>query len=527
MTTTAIRVPQAPARLARAVVALFIGAQVVGCAAPGPAAGAAEHSGSASATAGAPSALAPALRCMDGLLLDHGVRDVSVVLTPSSEGDKQAQADLTTFVAAAVSDITQRSRSIRLVMAGADWPAGANQAQQLGASAPAPQYALRGALARNAGTNAQGKTIGLSLALLNTADMSIVPGMSTRNEISVRAGPAAFNKFGQPFSVAAATTPAVATRAVVELATIEMFGRLARLPYWTCLGVDGANPAVRTEIQDWYDTMASRPADIITYFQQALRQRQLYAGPVDGNPNAEFKESIAITRQSLGQPRDPKLSIDFFNAWLTADASTMARARTALAASVASANAAATAALAANATTTSSVTPASDVIASGDAVSATNAATSGTTAPSRPLAQPLSLRVVTGNDARRFTRGEAVKLMIRPSRDANVYCFLQDEKRHIVRFFPNRFQRDSRVTPARGLQLPGEGRFELVMNPRGVVETVACFATDTDVLAQLPGGLNGGDFSPLPTASLEQIKSAFVNVSGGVLGHESLELRAR
>jgi hypothetical protein len=120
-----------------------------------------------------------------------------------------------------------------------------------------------------------------------------------------------------------------------------------------------------------------------------------------------------------------------------------------------------------------------------------------------------------------------VQLSIRPSRDAHVYCYLQDEKRQVTRFFPNRFQRDSRVQPATGLQLPGSMRFELTMNARGVPETVACFATERDVLAELPAGVNGGDFQPLPAATLDQVRQAFVKVSGGALAHESFELRAR
>ena len=65
------------------------------------------------------------------------------------------------------------------------------------------------------------------------------------------------------------------------------------------------------------------------------------------------------------------------------------------------------------------------------------------------------------------------------------------------------------------------------MNTRGVPETVACFATDRDVLAELPPGVNGSDFQPLPAATLDQVRQAFVKVSGGALAHESLELLAR
>jgi len=70
-------------------------------------------------------------------------------------------------------------------------------------------------------------------------------------------------------------------------------------------------------------------------------------------------------------------------------------------------------------------------------------------------------------------------------------------------------------------------RFEIVMNPRGQQETITCFATERDVLAQLPAGINVGDFDPLSVASLDQVKSAFVKAANGALAHETFQLQPR
>jgi hypothetical protein len=116
---------------------------------------------------------------------------------------------------------------------------------------------------------------------------------------------------------------------------------------------------------------------------------------------------------------------------------------------------------------------------------------------------------------------------VRPSRDAFVYCYLQDENRKVTRFFPNRFQRDARVPGGSTLQLPGAMRFEIAMNPRGVPETVACFATETDVLPRLPSSVDAGDLAPLALDSLDQVHGAFVQASGGSFVRESFVMRAR
>lgn len=471
MTTSATR------SLARLATAMCVGLLVAACATTGgETAGAAD---TAPAASGPPtSAFGPALRCMDAMLLERGVRDLSVIVEDLADPSQQkAQAGTKDMLVVAVSDMTQRSRSIRLIAANGDWGQTV-AAPKRDAYAVAPQFALRGALRTLDG----GRTISMDLTLLTTQDMSVVPGTAAQNAALLRNGNAEFVKFGQSIVVPAGGA-AHAQRAVAELASIELFGRLTKVPYWSCLGASPDNPAVAAEIQDWYDAMAARPAEIVTYFQQQLRARQAYDGPIDGAVSPAFKDAVVRTRDALGLSREPKLSLDLFKAYLSADIATLqAKIR-------AAAPAAAPAAVAA--------------------------------------ATPLTLQVATSADGRRLSRGEAVQLSIHPNRDAHVYCYLQDEKRQVTRFFPNRFQRDSRVQPAAGLQLPGAMRFELTMNSRGVPETVACFATERDVLAELPAGVNGGDFQPLAAATLDQVRQAFVKVSGGTLAHESFELRAR
>jgi hypothetical protein len=461
--------------------ALCAGALMAACATTG---GDGLGGSAAAAPASLPpaSAFGPALRCMDGLLLDHGVRDLSVIVEDLADPSQQkAQAGSKDMLVTAVSDMTQRSRAIRLVASNAEWGqtvALMNQAQKRDPYAVAPQFALRGMLRSLDG----GRTLGLDLTLLTTQDMSVVPGTATQNAALLKNGNAEFVKFGQAIAVPAGGE-AHAQRALAELAAIELFGRLTKVPYWSCLGANADNPAVAAEIQDWYDAMAARPAEIVTYFQQQLRIRQAYDGPIDGTVSASFKDAVVRTREALGLSREPKLSLDLFKAYLGADI------------------------------------PGLQAKIRGTAPATVPAAAVPTT--------PLTLRVASSSDSRRLSRGEAVQLSIRPSRDAHVYCYLQDEKHQVTRFFPNRFQRDSRVQPATGLQLPGAMRFELAMNTRGVPETVACFATERDVLAELPPGINGGDFQPLPVATLDQVRQAFVKASGGTLAHESLELRSR
>ena len=128
-----------------------------------------------------------------------------------------------------------------------------------------------------------------------------------------------------------------------------------------------------------------------------------------------------------------------------------------------------------------------------------------------------------------FTRG----LFARAIYDELVFPFpapldeRSPEEAKVIRFFPNRFARDSRVAAAQPLTLPGAMRFQLTMNTKGVPETISCFATQRDVMASLPQALVGTDFEPLPGASLELIRGAFLKASGGTLAQENFRVQAK
>jgi len=439
-----------------------------------------------SATAAAPAAdLAGARRCMDTLLLDQGPRDLALLVEDGA--DRSGGREL---MVSAISDMTQRSRAVRLVQAGR------------AAEGEAPALAVRASFA-DAGKGA----VAIDVALLSVRDQSVVPGTASRTSATLADGRAEIRKAGVVFGVALAGGDArtQAQRAVADVAAIELLGRAARVPYWRCVGASATDKTIAAEVQDWYDAMAARPAEIIGWFQLQLKARRVYEGPVDGVVNADLKAAVARYREALGLSREPKLSLDFFQAWLAAD-------HHALAAKLA---------VPAVATASPVAPPAPATVTPLPVTPLPVAAVVTAAAPA------LQLRIAPNNEAQRFARGEPVQLTIQPSRDAHVYCFHQDEQRRITRFFPNRFRTSSLVPAAGGMQLPGTMRFEIVMNAKGIPETVACFATEQDVLARLPAALAAGDFATLPVATLEQVKSAFLKAADGSLAQDSFQLRGR
>jgi hypothetical protein len=416
-------------------------------------------------------------RCTDQLLADFGVRDLVVQLGEIDERAARGAGGLRELLPAAAAGISPRSRALRL-----------SDAQ--GERAP---LSLRAALRRDA-LQAGGEAFTLDLALDSVADRAPLPGGTLRLTVLVADGRTELQKFSTRVAVPAQGADAATAplRLLADMAAIELAGRLARVPYWNCLGAPLADAAVAAEVQDWYDGMATRPSELIAWFQQQLRMRRVYDGPADGEVSPALKDAVARYRERLGLSREPKLSIDFFQAYLAADHAAPAQ----------------------------PAAPQAQPPARPPAAQPT--ATALAVAP-RPA--PLDLRIA--GQAGGLAPGQPVRLDVRPSRDAHVYCFLQDEQRRITRFFPNRFQRDSRVSARAGVQLPGAMRFEITLNTQGVTETVACFGTEHDVLAALPADLSGADFAALPVATLDQLRQAFLAVTDGTLAQESMALRAR
>ena len=457
-----------------------------------------------------------ALRCMDNTLLDYGVRDVSVIVEDILDETKKVNAGTKDMLISAISDMTKRSRAIKPIAYGKDSGNTIGflfQAQQREHFAVIPPFGIRGSISQfddaivrknvdggisiepfiniGAAKTATASVVGLDLSVLATGDLSVVSGVSSRNSVIFIKegkgvdGEASIKKFGINFSLSVARSEGLSQslRTLVELASIELVGRLARVPYWSCLGATDADTAVQNEIQDWYDSMAANPAELIEYFQRQMRARKVYFGRMDGIVNDEFKEAISRYREALGQSREPKFTLEFFQAYLRSDHRAMEG-------------------------KVQAVLPTAPVAAAAPA-----AAISPAPAAPDANAAPLALSVTSAANMPVFARGAPINLLIQPNRDAHVYCYLRDENAAIQRIYPNRFAKDSLVPAARRLELPGKQRFQIVANQKGVRETVACFATDRDVLADLPAAAAGTDFSPLPVKSIDELKAAFAGTT--------------
>jgi Domain of unknown function (DUF4384) len=464
------------------------------------------------------------LRCMDYLFIDYGVRDLSMLVEELLDSTKKVNAGTRDMLITAVSDMTRRSRAIRVNAFGKDATNVISylaSAQRQNAYDLVPPYDIKGSVSQldenvirnqkdvgigfspfiNLGIagDAASSVMGVDLSVLTTEDMSIIPGVTSRNSVVIMKsgrgvdGDAAYHKFGVSYSMTLSKSEgqAQALRGLIELAAIELMGKLTKTPYWRCLGTDSAkSEEVKLEIADWYYAMAATRVELIAYFQNQMRRRGFYDGPIDGEFNPAIDEAIANYREAIGMSKKALLDEELLTRYLDTDQNKVPRPEKPSRWAAPAPDGAAAAAPA---------------VAGGDA---------------------LRLALATTDRRTTFAQGESFDLTVQPSSDAHVYCYLQDENAKITRFYPNRFARDSLVSAAGPLSLPGRMRFQLAMNTKGAKETFACFATRRDVLSDLPAQVAGTDFEPIAATSMDQVRLAFAGVTRGAMAQETLHVQA-
>jgi hypothetical protein len=449
---------------------------------------------------------APGLRCMDDLMYRFGVRDVSVMIEEMQDQSRKLGAGTRDMMVSAFADMTRRSRGVRLVTFGQD-----NQnvvqllqlAQKLNDFKVVPQFDIRGSITQfdedvvreEAGLGAsivsavtgpllgvrfnrsrQASVLGFDASVISTADFSLLPGASSKNTVvvqredrSLNDGQAVIRNGSLTFSFGVSRSEAVAqsVRTMIELAAIELTGKALRLPYWSCLGLDVHNAEVQREMDDWYFALEGTP-ELTRFFQEQLRNRRFYDGPLDGKPNPAYEQALAAYRTALSLPTQGAPDFQVWQAFLLR-------------------------------------VPPAQPFASPKPVAARDDSARATAGVG------LNVKVAKG----KYREGEPIALTVTTAQDAYVYCYVQSPATgKIQRIFPNRFVRDPRVPANTPLELPGAQGFKFFAGGEGATtQAVGCLATEREVYNELPPTLRWGDFEDIRLGTFEEIRDAFAQVA--------------
>jgi hypothetical protein len=109
---------------------------------------------------------------------------------------------------------------------------------------------------------------------------------------------------------------------LIELGAIELYGRMLKLPYWTCLGASDQDPIVSSEINDWWEELAGDPRNtgrLMGYLQYQMRAQGVYDGEINGRGSEALLRGVRAYSLALGLPDDLNLDVRFLRKYLAAD----------------------------------------------------------------------------------------------------------------------------------------------------------------------------------------------------------------
>lgn len=434
--------------------------------------------------------------CMDRMFLENG-RTSPIILTSSELTDQTntVSVGLEDMVISAISDMTTQSRAFSY-FAPPQPGSTVDRLQETfvplaGLSTEAvPRLYIRGSISQadnnvtadetdvgvatpfltlGAGRDQRTSTISIDLQLADVASRIVVPGVNSSNTITVVSsgtgmsarGLVTGGSFGGGLSLSLGSSEqegrGQAVRTLVDLAMIELLGKYTNVPYTRCLQLLSTSPTTARTARDRYDRMS--PQQRVSVIQAGLRNTGEYAGPLDGQLSLRLQDAIASAESSRGLVPDGRIDFQIYQALYNEN-----------------------------------VLPAGEV-----AVPDTMPAETLATRTPETGRDPLGLSVALMPS--RPSPGDAVTVRVSVQRASDLYCYYEyDEggRTETVRFFPNRFATDNRLSPGQTLTLPDpSGRVRLIYDGLAP-EAIACIATTAEYTADnRPQTVSAVDLEPL------------------------------
>jgi curli biogenesis system outer membrane secretion channel CsgG len=464
----------------------------------------------------------PALRCMDELMFKKGTRDVTLMMEEMRDSTQRVPISARDMMTSAVSEMTRRSRAVRLSVFGSDQQNLSQllqQAQKNSVFQVVPEFNVRGTVSQldedvkrssasfglqvqelfgvRATSETRFSVLAFDAAVVRTDTFTLVPGVTSKNttvlarrDSSAGDGQARIQTAGTVFAFSSGRSEGTsgAARNMVELAAIELVGKLIKAPYWQCLGIEDSHPEVQREIEDWF--LAMDEAERAVFLQTRLRERGYFDGALDGGTSPAFITALQAYRSALGLPAAAQaVDLAFFTRLITRAVPTgpfgvLPRIGPVTAGAAPPAG-----------------TQPTPIAAAAQTVAATADTPPPAAAPALPTAQ-LQMKAAGGT--------VQLTLQLKGNEGAYVYCYAQDPASgSIRRIFPNRFAVDPRVNANRAVNLPGRGGFKLAPQHQH-----ACVLAPREVYSALPSQLRWGDFEDLRLPDFDAIRDRFAEASG-------------
>lgn len=454
------------------------------------------------------------LSCMDGLLRQSNIGETVVAVKTVKDPSGKAAVAAGEMIVTALSQMSKTSGAFKVADFEVD-PLKQDTVQTLtnlllptGTMAiPAPQLYISGAISyldqgvlrksNSAGVShgengelgisgdLQTTALGLELHIGDFLTRTLYPGIDSANEIVAANkgfgidGGAKIKKTGVQFSLERNLSQGVggAMRTLVDLGTIELVGKLTKVPYWQCLSLDQAHPEFQRELLDWYGGMGERSK--LKFFQTGLKNLGYYSGKVDGKSSKEFREALSAFQKDNKATPSGFINFESYERLMKNYVKTDANGNFKKV----------------------GLEPSDDK---------EDQPRDGYPVLNSDKDAPINVGINLNKSI--YRRGDKLELDVNVDRDSTyLACFYQDTSKSITQVYPNPVQGESITSKNNPLKIPGSDVFTLSLNEKGK-ESVMCMASYYSVVDKLQ--TNFGDaFNPLKVKDMnalsEQLKTIF------------------
>lgn len=372
--------------------------------------------------------------------------------------------------------------------------------------------------------NRNATIIGLELHMGDFRSRTMIPGLDSANEVIISSAGQGLDlagrigSYGVQFNVGRDYTQGTgaAVRTLVELATIELAGKWARVPYWQCLTLEQTNPHFQQQLRDWYDE--GSPLVHNQLVQRSLMSQGYLAGkavPMDAN-DPDFISALGKFQADASMVVSGVVDFATYERVLRNFVTLDKDGR-----------------LVQVGWTPAHASPPATV--AGAAAEGRKPVPAGSPAPAAygasPPARTIDLQienVLVGRQA--FEVGEQVFVSASLSRASYLYCFLHEAGGSVLRLLPNTTNPNALLSASQAIRIPDwmspTPGFIMDSTSAGT-ERLGCLATDEDVAARLPELLRAPALVPLPAVpSLDSVIEAFA-LSLGREGYTSAAVEWR
>lgn len=160
--------------------------------------------------------------------------------------------------------------------------------------------------------------VAMDLNLFEVKSNLLIPGMTAKNSIAVvRQGKdgdlgGRINSSGISFNLSLDKSEGQqqAIRTLIELSIIELIGKLTKVQYWDCLGLDLNVPAMYKPARAWWGTLNNK--DRVEELQVLMKKLGLYESKVNGELNEETRDAIKMFQAINGMAINGEISMRIF-----------------------------------------------------------------------------------------------------------------------------------------------------------------------------------------------------------------------